>query len=426
MLHFDSLPLCGIFDVVVIGGGTAGFAAGVAASARGAATLIVEERAYLGGTSTGGMTSQFMGFCSDETTASVGGVFGELLRRLVAEGASEGIRTIYLGGMREMDVLAAPYDALALKRAMDRMAVESGACVLLHTRFVGLAMNEAGGIDYIVVHNVEGLQRVKASVYIDASFHGSVAADAGCPWALGDEGGASQPATLIYKTAGADAARFSDISADERARLVQSGMAEESLFFGSLIARPLPDGTMYSSMGRVPLDPLDAASVTRAEMLGREQARRTSDFFRRNVPGFERARLVGIGDFIGQRDSRRILGQYVLSRADIERGTSFADTVVSSSYPVDIHSVGSEPSRMVKPKNGLYHIPYRCMIGAVPNLILAGRCISTDHIAHSCIRVMTTCMRIGEAAGIAASLCAASGVDANALDGRTILTNQMC
>lgn len=421
-MGFDNLPLYGTFDVVVAGGGTAGFAAAASAAEAGARTLVIEEKAYLGGTSTGGMISQFMGFRDDERNETQEGVFGETLRRLIEEGASDGIRTIHLSGRRDMGVSAAPYDSEVLKLVMDRMAAEAGAEVLLHTRVVSLAMDgdAPDAISHLVIHNIQGLQRVQAKVYVDATFHGSIAAEAGCAWTIGDEDGAIQPGTLVYKTAGVDADAYAALSGHERKALARRGVASGKMLFDSIIARPLPDGTIYASMGRVHVNPLDARSLSEAERAGREQVRSIASFFAEEVPGFGRSRVVAAGDFLGLRDSRRILGQYVLTKDDIVEGTEFPDSVASSSYPIDIHNMDTETSTLVKPARGVYHIPFRCMVGNVRNLVTAGRCISADYHAHACIRVMVTCMRIGEAAGIAAAESAAQGVDVNRLDGSLI------
>ena len=141
----------------------------------------------------------------------------------------------------------------------------------------------------------------------------------------------------------------------------------------------------------------------------------------KSVPGFEKAYLISTGDFTGLRDSRRIQGKYVLTGEDVVEGKLFADPVVRSSYPVDIHDTDGVSSTIVKPKTGVFYIPYHCLVtNEISNLLLAGRCISTDYAAHACIRVMITCMRLGEAAGLAAAESVHLGTAPNALDGRSI------
>lgn len=418
-MHFDDVPLYGEFDVVVAGGGTAGFAAAAAAAKDGAKTLVVEEKACLGGTSTGGMISQFMGFASGETNETQTGVFGEVLRRLIRENASGGIETIYLTGLKEMDVGAASYDARVLKNVMDRMLSESGAKVLFHTKVIGLSMREKR-LDYLVVHNIQGLQKVRARTFIDATFHGSVAVDAGCPWIAGDDRGTLQPGTLMYKMDGVNMAEYAKVPQDQRRALAAKGIEQGRMFVNNLLARSLPDGTVFSNMSRVSANPLDAGLLSEGEIAARKQVDDIGRFFREEVPGFADARIVATGDFMGLRDSRRILGQYVLKKEDIVEGTEFPDAVASSSYPIDIHDANGISSTLIKPKSGMFHVPFRCLVGDVENLVVAGRCISADCEAHACIRVMVTCFRTGEAAGIAAAESVSRNKNVNGLEGRLI------
>ena len=121
------------------------------------------------------------------------------------------------------------------------------------------------------------------------------------------------------------------------------------------------------------------------------------------------------------RDSRRILGSYVLKNQDVLEGTEFPDAIARSSYPIDIHDANGVDSIIKKPKTGVFSIPYRAMVtNEISNLILAGRCISTEYEAHACVRVMITCMRMGEAAGLAAAESIRQGVQANKLNGESL------
>ncbi len=423
MLEASQYPTAGSYDVVVAGGGTAGFAAAVAAAKAGSKVLIIEERAVLGGNSTGGMINMFLGFARGEYAVSTNEVFGEVLQRLIEAGASNGIVTIYINGLRDMDVGAAPYDSDTLKCIMDDMVTEAGAEVLFHTRVIGASM--AGSqIESILIHNSQGIRRVKAKVFIDATFHGSLAVEAGCRWEMGDPSGNLQPGTLMYTLAGVDQDKYSRVTQEERTALAYRGIEEGVLNVDALRARPLPNGLLYCNMSRVIVNPLDPFAWSRAEMEGRKQVQKIHRFFSQNVPGFEQAVMVSTGQFLGLRDSRRVIGTYILKKDDIVEGTRFEDAVAASSYPIDIHDVNGYSCSFTRPKNGNFYVPYRAMVTGVRNLILAGRCISADYEAHACIRVMVTCMRIGAAAGLAAYESIARSVDANQLDGR-ILSGQL-
>ena len=176
----------------------------------------------------------------------------------------------------------------------------------------------------------------------------------------------------------------------------------------------------FTTIHRIPVNPLDTRHWTQAEMDAREQVKTISDYFIAHVPGFAGACLASTGTFTGLRDSRRIMGKYVLTNEDVLEGRSFDDAVVKSSYPIDIHDANGVDSVIKKPKTGVFFIPYRSMVThEVSNLILAGRCISTEYEAHATIRVMITCMRLGEAAGVAAAQSLHTGIAPNQLDGKT-------
>ena len=254
---------------------------------------------------------------------------------------------------------------------------------------------------------------------IDASFHGSVAADAGCRWEAGDTDGVLQPGTLMYQMADVDQSAYGACPQEKRREIALQGIAEGKLFVNNLLARPLPNTMTYCNMGRIQINPLDTRQWSEAEMDAREQIKGISDYFIAHVPGFEKAHVSDTGAFTGLRDSRRIMGKYVLKNADVLEGVEFDDAIARSSYPIDIHDANGVDSIIKKPKTGVFSIPYRAMItNEVSNLILAGRCISTEYEAHACIRVMITCMRMGEAAGLAAAESLAQGVQPNQLDGK--------
>ena len=417
MSRFTSFPLVGSYDVVVVGGGTAGFAAAISAARNGASTLLIEEKAHLGGTATGAQISMFMGFAQGEGYAEKKGIVKEVFEQLLAEKATPGVQTIYLCGKKELDIDVIPYEHEALIRIIHRMVREAGVHTLLHTRVIGTETKD-GRITEIVFHNEEGIQRVACGNVIDASFHGSVAADAGCPWKAGDETGTLQPGTLMYQMVGVDADRYDAVPQPEKVAIANQGIAAGVLKVNNLLARPLPNGMRYCNMSRLKVNPLDTAQWTEAEMEAHEQVKRISDYFVAHVPGFEDAKVAYIGEFTGLRDSRRIQGRYVLTNEDVLEGREFPDAVVKSSYPIDVHDANGVDSVIMKPKTGVFYIPFRAMVtNEVSNLALAGRCISTEYQAHACIRVMITCIRLGEVAGAAAARSLQDGIALNEFDG---------
>lgn len=417
MKKFDSFPLAGTFDVIIVGGGTAGFAAAVSAARQGASTLLLEEKAYLGGTATGAQVGQLMGFVDGEASVPQKGILADVLNGLEQDCGSGGISSIYLCGRRDLEIQVVPYIPESLIRVIHRLVRAAGVHVLLHTRVIGVD-TENGRITSVAFHNEQGIQRVQGKVVIDASFHGSAAADAGCRWMAGDDQGVLQPGTLMYQMAGVDIDRYDACSQSKRREIAEQGIAEGHLFVNNLLARPLPNTMVYCNMSRIRVNPLDPLQWSQAEMDAREQVKDISDYFIAHVPGFENAHLSDTGAFTGLRDSRRILGKYVLKNRDVLEGTEFDDAVARSSYPIDIHDANGVDSIIKKPRTGVFSIPYRAMVtNEVDNLILAGRCISTEYEAHACVRVMITCMRIGEAAGLAAAESLRAGIAPNVLDG---------
>jgi hypothetical protein len=166
------------------------------------------------------------------------------------------------------------------------------------------------------------------------------------------------------------------------------------------------------NMSRVTgVDSTDAESLTYGEIQAQKQVVAITDFLRKYIPGFENCRLIDSSDILGIRESRRLVGPYVLSGADVIECRKFQDTVAHGSYSIDIHDpFGKKKAIGGTIRGDYYSIPYRCIISnRFSNLAAAGRCISADHIAHSSTRVQGTCMLTGEAAGIAAAMCRAAG-----------------
>ena len=407
------------YDVVICGGGTAGAMAGAAAARQGADTLIIEENACLGGMATSGMISMFMGFADGETQP-VKGLVGEMQKKLAERGACSESHTIYLAGRKEASVLSQTYDSEALKVVLDEIVLESGAQVLFHAKVIGLTLDN-GKIISVQVSCADEIITIGAGVFIDASFHGSLGHMAGIPLQSDYAASDFQPGSLMFKMADIDTARYLGLTPAERRELAAEGIQAGQLYVDTIMSRPLgKTGVHFHNMSRVPLDPTDPESWTAAEISGRAQVSRISRYLVEKVPGYEQAKLTAAGAHLGLRDSRRFRGIYTLTKDDVMRGTYFDDAVAASSFPIDIHPKDTGFS-FVKPAAGVFYVPYRSMVcHEVGNLILAGRLISADVFAHAALRVMITCMRIGESAGKAAALSLRQGVDPNAFPGEVL------
>jgi hypothetical protein len=186
----------------------------------------------------------------------------------------------------------------------------------------------------------------------------------------------------------------------------------------SFFISPYPDEVTVNMTRVVDIDPLDPDDLTRAEIEARAQAMRLVTFFRERVPGFRHARIAATATQIGVRESRRIVGEYTLTRDDILERRTFGDAIARSSYPIDIHNPsGSGTTTHRLPPGTSYEIPYRALVPrSVDDLLVAGRCISTTHEALASTRLTPTVMTLGQAAGTAAALSVAFGVKPRALD----------
>lgn len=411
--------ITGRYDVIVSGGGTAGTVAAISAAKQGKRVLLLENQGFLGGMATGGMVSQFMGFADGVNSENITGIMKDLLDRLLALGAASKIETIYLLYRKDLNVSAVAYDPETLKRVLDELALEAGVDIVFHTKVVGVE-KDGQSIKRLLIHNNSGMQYVSGRVYIDATFHGSVAKDAGCEWLLGDNNGKVQPGSLMFRLMDVDLDKFGAVSAEEKEYLGKKGVAEGTLFTTAILCRPVCSGLSYCNMSRVHVDATNPRDWSRAEIDGRAQIQKIVPFLIKNVPGFEKAKLVSTGTYLGLRDSRRIIGHHYLKAEEILRSTIFGDSVAVSSYPIDIHDATGFGSIVQKPVEGNYYIPWRCMVGPVDNLIVTGRCISADHEAHAAIRVMVTCIQLGEAAGVGAVKSINAGIAPNRLDGAIV------
>lgn len=418
-MEYHSISAMERYDIIVAGGGTAGVAAAVSAGRQGMRVLLLENQAFLGGMATGGMVSQFMGFADGVASENVSGIMGEILKKMWKMRAAAKIETIYLLHRADLDVKAAAYDSEILKFVLDELVHEAGVETLFHTKVIATE-REGDSIHSLLIHNQHGIQRVAATVYIDATFHGSVAADAGCEWVKGDEAGVLQPGSLMFRLLNVNLEAFNALSFEEKLDLGKKGVAEGTLCTTAILCRPVYDTLSYCNMSRVQVDATVPADLSRAEAEGRSQINRIITFLKKNVPGFCQATLASTGVYLGLRDSRRIIGLHTLTASEILNSAEFEDYVAMSSYPIDIHETNGSDSIIQKPANGNYYVPYRCMVNLVPNLIVTGRCISTDHAAHAAIRVMATCVQLGEAAGIAAAISIYSKCTPNAVNGISV------
>lgn len=400
----ERLPLAGEADVVIAGGGPAGIVAAVAAARQGAKVLLIEQFNCLGGVAGAGGHGHISRFDEGGTGRQIiGGIADEIARRVVAGGW--GFRNSY-GVWFEIE---------GLKVVLEQLAGETGVQLLYHT-FVAESVVEEGTLQGVIIQNKGGRQWIRASRVVDGTGDGDVAFHAGCPFEMGRrEDGRCQPATLMFTLGGVDWSRvrqwrtdwaMSHVWAEAQRRGDMRPFQTALMGFWWTPTRPDQVGVNFTHLLHV--DATRAEDLTRATIEGRKQVLESITVFRKYVPGMEQCYLISTPQTVGIRESRRILGEYVMTEDDVKGQVVFEDTIAFGSFFIDIHAIdgpGMSSTVWHPPAPFKYGIPYRILVPRnVENLLVAGRCVSCTHVAMGSLRVMATCMALGEAAGMAAAL----------------------
>lgn len=408
-------------DVCVAGGGPAGVAAAVTAARAGARVLILDGQACFGGSGTAGMLPIFMSF-GDRHHFYADGFGREVLDRLERGG----------GIWPAPGMPRACYKGEVLKRVYDDVLEQAGVTLSLCTHLVGVEAR-AGRVRTAICWGKSGCFGVRARVFVDATGDGDLCAWAGAPYAKGDARGHLMPGTLCSLWSDVDWARAeaAGTGAWKQEALLPRAFAdgvftvEDPHLPGMLPVGPTTGGGNIGHCFGV--DGTDERSLTRAHVAARRALVEYRRFYREYLAGYERAELVATAPLLGIRETRRITGDYVLCRRDYERRAHFPDEIGCYNYWIDIHC--STPSKKdfaahIRKREGTpyqsgesYGIPYRCLLPrGLRNVLVAGRCLSTDRWLQSSVRVMPGCFITGQAAGMAAALAAAGRGEPRALD----------
>jgi hypothetical protein len=419
-------PLYGEFDVVVIGGGPAGLMATASAARTGRSTLLVERYGFLGGAGTAGGLSTFCGLHArvhGRHEQVIHGLADTLLDRLrKLDGLSEPHLTINDG------IQAQAFDISAYKIAADELVLGTGAKILFHALAVGVVMRDESTIDAVVVESKSGRAAIRGHRFVDASGDADVAAWAGVPFEKSPAMNGLLYPSLMFRINGVDVAAAGEAPWRTVERLMDEAEQAGTHHFPRKkpIVRPQRNPlewranlTQLSNADGSAVDGTDVDQLTRGEITGRAQVLDAFTFIRDRTPGFGASYIVDIAPQIGIRETRRIVGAYQLSEADVLDCADFADTIGVNGWPVEAHVAGTVQFRWQRGENprGFNQLPFRMIVpDRIENLYVVGRCASMTHGGQSSARVTGPCFAMGEAAGLAADLSLEAAVAAGDID----------
>lgn len=384
------------YELVVIGGGFAGVAAALAAARSGVKVLIVEKSNCLGGAAVNCLVNPFMPYWTNMNGKRVdlsAGIFKEIHDHLERRNA-----------MRNESFLEEE-----LKYILNEMVIDAHIDLLFHV-YIFKAEKHDEHITSISVATKCGELQIEANYFIDATGDAQLAYLAKCPTILGREPDhMCQPMTLCFRVGNVDIEKF--YASRERLNIAH----KQSLEAGELInprenilvfRTPIHNVLHFNTTRVVRKNPTSEEEVTEAEVLARKQVYEIYNFMKEHADGLENSFLMMTAAEIGVRESRMIVGDYVLTEEDCRNCVKFDDAIAACNYDIDIHNPeGTGTSHYYFPAGEYYTIPYRSLIPkGVSNVLVARRCISSDHGAQASYRIMPVVCCIGEAAGSAVGL----------------------
>jgi hypothetical protein len=437
-------------DLIVVGGGPAGTGAALAAARTGASVLLIERTECLGGMATSGGLAMFGPLDNgrrnqDDWTRFrldragqpyppelargmrvLKGIPEEVVERLQAIGAAEVPRYGYVS-----------FNMEAMKFLLETLLGEAGVTLRYGTLVAG-AEETADGVT-LTLADKRGLSRVAAPLVVDATGDGDVAHHLHAEIGLGrDSDGQLQGVTLMYRLGGVTADML-DLLPDSPLSAAMEAAAEAAFARGDYTVRPgigcvtavpgMPGVVAINQQHTFGIDGTDAEARTRAVVRGRAQIQELARFYREHVPGFEHSFLLDTAPQLGVRETRRVLGDYVLTKDDVQHARAFPDGVCQYGSIFDIHVPSKSEEVWWKkapsgpPPGTAYEIPYRCLLPrGLSRVLTAGRCVSATHEALGAFRLMSCCMALGQAAGTAAALAGQAGLLPRALSAETLRT----
>ena len=413
-----NVPIVGSYDVVVCGGGPAGVFAAIAAAREGAKVALIERYGFLGGMATAGLVMPLSVF-TYKSERVIGGIPYEFLERLEAMG----------GGYIERPLGNVAFDPELYKLCMQRMVLEAGIDLYMHSYISGCTMGENGAVKSVVFENKNGTEALEAKVFIDATGDADLAAMAGVPMQA-QNGEPLQPLSTYFVLAGVDTSSplvFEAMHHNKQGENCHCLPIREYLlenaerlnmpeFGGPWFCTTLHEGCVAVNMTRTAGDACDNRDYTAAECRLREDVYRMAEVLRTNFKEFENCYVASVATQAGIRETRRIKGVHTMTAEEYMSGYRYSDSISRGAHPIDIHATKGNQQSIYFLEQAAY-VPYRALIAEdFPNILVAGRSISADRKAFASMRVQASCMGTGQAAGVAASMCAKGGCGVKDVD----------
>ena len=415
-----NVPIVGSYDVVVCGGGPAGFIAAIAAAREGAKTALIEQYGFLGGMATAGLVAPISVF-SYNGQRVIGGIPWEFVERLESMG----------GALIEQPLNNIAFDPELYKLCAQRMVQVAGIVTYMHSYLSG-CIQEEGAVRYAVFENKNGTEAIEGSVFIDATGDADLAYMAGVPMQP-VEGAPLQPSSFYFCLDGVDT--DSELlqcmhhnqqgvncqSEPIRARLFELQKTMEMPNFGGpWFCTLLRKGCVTVNMTREAANACDNRDFTRAESKMREDMYKLTQILRENFPEFRNCKISCAAAQAGVRETRRVVGLHTITAEEYLNAVEYPDSVSRGAHPIDIHSTQiykQDVHFLEKPA----YVPYRSLVPVgSPNLLVAGRCLSADRTAFASLRVQASAMGVGQAAGVAAAMSAKENVEVAGVDTQTL------
>lgn len=419
------LPVRAQVDVVVCGGGPSGFIAAVAAARAGASVLLLERYGFLGGMATAGMVGPLSKFNLGGERI-VDGIPGEFIRALHAAG----------GAIIDLPSGNIPYDAECYKLAAQRITRHAGVNILLHAQVAAAipASDEPGRLTHVIIETKSGREAVAANQFIDCTGTGDLVARTSLPCKMRNQraSGELQPMSLYFRLGGVDTDKLNVLMAHDGTKYANPELREALAgeveagrlrnFGGpwAVHGSTIRPGEVSVNATRINGNAVDAADLSFSELVLREEVPLMIEIFRRHHKAFANCYLIETAPQVGIRETRAIRGLYTLSAEDVLTARAFPDSVALGGHPIDIHRADSS-SQSAQFLTQPYHIPYRTLVPeGSENVLVAGGTLSATREAFGSVRVQAQCMALGQAAGVAAALCARSGESVSRLDGAAL------